>query len=214
MFKALGSKKVTFMVLLLLVNAGIGSAWYYWLLPAREQVTNELQSTQTAVEARYQEVAKMKEEYVLLQSQLRSFKELELKGFFNDQDRSNGIDQLGKLSNVAGLLKAKLKFGVGQLVSDPLADQANQVVLKSPVTVDVSALDDVDVYSFVKFIEEKFPGRVDISSFKLKRSEIFNEAMLRKIGGGDSTPLVQSQISFDWLTMAPKNVVAPTEGGN
>ncbi len=214
MLKALGTRKLTFIVGLLLVNAAIGSAYYYWILPEREKVTAELDSTRAAVEAKRQEVAKMKEEYVLLQSQLRAFKELELRGFFNDQDRSNGIDNLSKLSDYAGLLKAKLKFGAGQLVADTLADQASQVVLKSQVTVNVSALDDVDVYSFIKFIEEKFPGDVDISSFKLKRKEIFNEAMLRQIGSGSPTPLVDAELVFDWLTMAPKNVVAPAEGGN
>lgn len=214
MLKVLGTRKIVFMVLLLGVNLAIGAGYYYWLLPFREQVTRDLDATRAAVEAKYQEVAKMKEEYILLQSQLRAFKELELRGFFNDQDRSNGIEHLGKLSNYAGLLKAKLKFGRGELVADPLADAAGQVVLKSPVTIDVSAFDDVDVYSFIKFIEEKFPGKVDVTSVKLKRTEIFNEAMLRKIGGGSPTPLVEAQLNFDWLTMASKNVVAPAEGGN
>jgi hypothetical protein len=100
------------------------------------------------------------------------------------------------------------------LVADPLADQASQVVLKSPVTVNVSAMDDVDVYSFLKFVQEKFPGDIDVTSMKLKRTEIFNEAMLRKIGGGSASPLIESEIVFDWYTMAPKDVVAPTEGGN
>jgi uncharacterized protein YutD len=214
MFKNLGSKKVTFIVLLLLVTVGIGAGYYYWLMPLREQVTQELNSTRSAVEQKYQEVARMKEEYVLLQNQLRDFGDLKLRGFFNDQDRSRGIESLGKLSDYAQLLKAKLKFGSGQLVADPLADQASQVVLKSPVTVNVSAMDDVDVYSFLKFVQEKFPGDIDVTSMKLKRTEIFNEAMLRKIGGGSASPLIESEIVFDWYTMAPKDVVAPTEGGN
>ncbi len=83
----------------------------------------------------------------------------------------------------------------------------------SPVTVEVKSIDDVDVYSFLKFIEEKFPGRVDVASLSLNRMEIFDTAILRKIGSGTPTPLVEAKISFDWLTMAPKNVVAPVEEG-
>lgn len=214
MLKVLGTKRITFMVVVLLLAAAIGSAYYYWILPERELVTAELNATKAATEVRYQEVAKMKEEYVLLQSQLRSFKALELRGFFNDQDRSNGIEKIEKLSNYSGVLKTKLKFGSGQLVSDPLADLASQVVLRSPVTLNVSAVDDVDVYSLLKFIEEKFPGDIDISSFRLKRVDIFNEAMLRKIGGGKPDSLVEAEIILDWLTMASKDVVAPAEGGN
>lgn len=214
MLKTLGTKKVRYIAAVIAVTGAIAAGHYYWLQPTREQVAQELQVTRSAVNQKYAEVARMKEEYVLLQSQLRAFKELEARGFFNDQDRSAAIEKLGKLSDYAQLLKAKLKFGKGQLVSDPLADQANQAILKSPVQVDISSFDDVDVYSFIKFVEEKFPGDTDITFIKLQRMEIFNEAILRKIGKGDSTPLVQAQLNFDWLTMASKNVIAPAEGGN
>lgn len=214
MLKVLGTKRVALIVVLLAATAGVGSAYYYWLVPAREAVTHELQTTRAAVDQKYAEVAKMKEEFVLLQTQLRSFKELEMRGFFNDQDRSAAIDKLGKMSEYAKLLKAKLKFGKGQVVSDPLADLANQVVIKSPVSVEINSFDDVDIYSFVKFVEEKFPGAVDVTKLKLKRIEIFNEGMLRKIGTGDTAPLVNGELTFDWLTMAPKDKAAPTESGN
>jgi len=86
--------------------------------------------------------------------------------------------------------------------------------LKSPVTVEAKSIDDVDIYSFIKFIEEKFPGRTDISSLSLHRIEIFDTAILRKIGGGSPTPLVDATFAFDWFTMAPKNIVAPSENEN
>lgn len=214
MLKVLGTKKMTFIVMLLLVSAGIGAGWYYWLLPERELVTQQLQTTQGEVETRRQEVAKMKEEFVLLQSQLKAFKSLEGQGFFNEQDRSAAIEKLEKLSNYAGLLRAKLEFDKGELVIDPLADAAGYAVLRTPVKIITSSIDDVDVYSFVKFIEEKFPGKTDISLVKLNRSEMFNEAILRKIGSGDVFPLIGAEINFDWYTMANKNVVTPAEGGN
>lgn len=214
MFKVLGSKRVLFIGLVAGAIAIIAYGYYNYLLPEHQKSTQELQATKSAVDQKYAEVIRLKEEYVLLQSQLREYKELEARGFFNDQDRSAAIDKLDKLSKYAGLLKASLKLGSGQLINDPVADQAGQVVLKSPVTIDVKSIDDVDVYSFVKFIEEKFPGRVDIMSFKLNRIEIFNTAILRQIGGGTPTPLVDASIAFDWLTMAPKNVVAPSENSS
>jgi len=214
MLKVLGTKKIAFIVVLLALTGLGGYGYYDWLVPERERVTGELQTTKSAVSQKYADVARMKEEYVLLQSQLKAFKELEARGFFNDQDRSAAIEKLEKLSGYAKLLKANLKFGAGQPVADPLAEQAKQTILKSPVVVSVSALDDVDVYSFIKFIEEKFPGDVDITSVKLRRIEIFNEAMLRKIGGGDPSPLIEAELDFDWLTMTSKDVVTPIEGGN
>ncbi|HAJ89561.1 MAG TPA: hypothetical protein DCM27_00885 [Rhodospirillaceae bacterium] len=213
MLKVLGSKRLIFICLILAVLGIVAYAYYDFLVPAHEKSTQELETSKAAVRQKYAEVARLKEEYVLLQSQLRTYKELEARGFFNDQNRSAAVDKLDKLSKYAGLLKANLKFGSGQLVQDAGAELAGQVILKSPVTVEVKSIDDVDVYSFLKFIEEKFPGRVDVASLSLNRMEIFDTAILRKIGSGTPTPLVEAKISFDWLTMAPKNVVAPVEEG-
>jgi len=214
MFKVLGSKRVWFIFGLSVVLGMAAYAYYDWLLPAHEKSTQELQASKSAVDQKYAEVVKMKEEYVLLQSQLRSYKELEAKGFFNDQDRSSGIDKLDRLSNYAGLLKANLKIGSGQIINDPSAQLANQIILKSPVKINVNSIDDVDVYSFIKFIQEKFPGRVDVTAISMERIEIFEMNILRKIGGGDTTPLVKASIDFDWLTMSPKDVAAPSEGNS
>lgn len=212
MLKVLGSKRLIFICALLGALIVIGYAYYNFIVPAHEKSSQELATSKSAVTQKYQEVARLKEEYVLLQSQLRAYKELEARGFFNDQNRSSAGDSLDKLSKYAQLLKANLKFGSGVVVKDAGAELAGQVILKSPVDVEAKSIDDVDLYSFIKFVEEKFPGRIDITSFSLNRMEIFDTAILRKIGSGSPTPLVDAKLRFDWLTMAPKNAVASAEG--
>ena len=214
MLKILGSKRVIFLAILAALIAGVGGAYYYVLVPAHEQSTQDLQTTKAAVDQKYADVSRMKEEYVLLQSQLRAFKELEARGFFNDQDRSPAIDSLEKLSDYAGLLKANLKFGAGELIKDPKTDLAKQVVLKSPVVVSIQSVDDVDVYTFIKFIEEKFPGSIDISSLKLERKDMFKMDVLKTIGGTTPSPLVEAELHFDWFTMTPENSVVPVGNGD
>lgn len=213
MLKVLGSKRVLFLAILLASIIGVGGIYFYVLTPFHDQTKQDLDSTKAAIDQKYTDVAKMKEQYVFLQSQLRSFKELEGRGFFNDQNRSPAVDKLGRLSDYAGLLKANLKFGIGQLIKDPSATLAKQVVLKSPVTVEIKSVDDVDVYSFIKFVDEKFSGDVDVTSVKLKRNEIFNIEILKKIGTGSGTPLVDTELHFDWYTLAPENVIAPVGNG-
>lgn len=212
MLKVLGSKRLIFICFIVLALGAVAYGYYNFLIPAHEQSTQELETSKAAVSQKYAEVARLKEEYVLLRSQLKAYKELEARGFFNDQNRAGAVDNLDKLSKYAGLLKANLKFGAGALVQDAGAELAGQVILKSPVSVELKSIDDVDVYSFVKFIEEKFPGRIDLTSFDLDRMEIFDTTLLRKIGSGSPTPLVDAKLTFDWLTMAPKNVIAPVEG--
>lgn len=209
MLKTLGSKSIFFLTFLILLNVGSGAFLHYYLEPEAQNSKLRLEQMKAEVETRRQEVAGMKEEFILLQNQLRDFKELEARGFFNDQNRVAAQESFEHLRTLSGLLKAKYNIKPGQMIENPLAASTKHVVLKSAVEVEMESLDDVDVYSFVKFIQEKFPGSVDVLSIKLDRTELFNVAMLRQIGGGVPTPLVKARVAFDWRTMAPKDNVAP-----
>ncbi|MFA7275790.1 MAG: hypothetical protein WC043_03195 [Pseudobdellovibrionaceae bacterium] len=213
MLKVLGVKIVAFLAFLVISNAGIVAAWYYLLTPYEEDIGRQLQATKSEVESKRLEVAKMKEEFVLLQAQLKTFKQIEHDGFFNDQDRYYAGEKMDKLSGYAGLLNASVKFGQGEQVDDPLVSNSGSIILNSPVTVEIKSIDDVDIYSFIKFLQEKFPGKVAVKSFKLERKETLNAAMYRKIGGGDPTELVHSDLSFDWLTMPSKDKLQPAQTG-
>lgn len=209
MGRVLGKKRIIFIAVLL---GSIAALFYFYqevLVPKKMESDAKLQAVQSDVRQKYADVAQMKEEFILLQSQLKKYKELELSGFFSNQDRSRAIEDLEKLSRYAGLLKAGLKFDSGKAVSNPLAVTANQVVLMSPVEVDIEALDDVDVYSFIKFIDEEFEGRVDITFFDIGRVIEFSPELLRQIGGGEPVPVIKSHLRFNWYTMAPKDVVIP-----
>lgn len=214
MVKGLSSKIVFFILFLLALGGGGGYAVYEYLIPERERSERELADMKAAVQAKYDEVAKMKEEFVLLQSQLRDFKDLEARGFFDNQDRAEAIENFSKLSGRVGILKAKLAYESGEVVPNQQADDAKQMVVKSHGKVDLESLDDVDAYTLVKFMQEKYPGSVDVTAFKLERTETLDAAMLRKIGGGDPTPLVKGSFEFDWRTMMPRDTATPQGGGN
>ena len=205
MIKVLGTKVVVMIVLLVLVNAGAGYGLYEYLIPMREQKNSELAGLKAEVEARRLEVARLKEEFVLLQRQLRDFKELEAQGFFNNQNRVKAQESFNELRQLAGLLKTKYEISSGLLNEDPNATAANHVVLRSPVKLEIDSMDDVDVYTFVKALLEKFPGSVDITGFKLDRDENVTAPLLRQIGSGTPVKLVTSQVEFDWRTMAGKD---------
>lgn len=213
MVKGLSNKVVYFILALLAFAGGGGYLVYDYVIPEREQVERQLATTKSAVQAKYDEVARMKEEFVLLQSQLRTFKDLEARGFFNDQDRATAIENFSKLSTRVGILKAKLKFDAGAIVPNDMADLASQIVVKSRGTVDIESLDDVDVYSLVKFMQERFPGSVDITKVSLERAETLNAAMLRQIGSGKPVPMIKGDFEFDWRTMTSNNSTAPAAGG-
>ncbi|HNQ92119.1 MAG TPA: hypothetical protein PKI93_04235 [Alphaproteobacteria bacterium] len=214
MVRGLSNKVIYFILLMILLIGGGGYVVYEYLIPNRESIENELQSTRSEVSAKYNEVQKMKEEFVLLQSQLRTFKELEARGFFDNQDRAAAVDNFTKLVNRVGILLAKVNFESGEIVKNDLADQAKQVVIKSHGKVELQSLDDVDVYTLMKYMQERFPGSVDVTSLKLERTETLNAAVLRQIGSGTPLALVKGSFEFDWRTMTSRDTVAPESGGN
>jgi hypothetical protein len=209
MLEILGRKVAGFLLFLVLLTAGVGYVLYEEVIPYRERADRELTSLNGEIEARRLEVARLKEEYVLLQSQIRDFQELKARGFFNDQNRVMAQESFESLRTTAGLLKAKYSIKSGEKIEDPQSVAAGQVVLKSPVVIDIDSLDDVDAYNFIKLLEERFPGSVDITRVSLDRVESVNVAMLRKIGSGDPVVLVRSKVEFDWRTMAPKDMMSP-----
>lgn len=213
MVRGLSNKVVIFILVLLMLAGGGGYSVYEYLIPVREQSERELSVLKAQIQAKYEEVAKMKEEFVLLQSQLRDFKDLEARGFFNNQNRSEAEENFSKLSARVGILKAGLSYKPGEIVNNKQADDAKQMVIKSHGKVDIESLDDVDVYTLLKFLQERYPGSIDITKLELERQQVLNAALLRKIGGGDPVPLIKGTFEFDWRTMTSKDDANPP-GGN
>ena len=175
----------------------------------REEADRNLSSAKSKLEGKRAEIQKLKEEYALLQSNLKEFKNLEARGFFNDQGRVEAQKSFEKLRSVSGVLKAKYDIASGEIVEDTRASDAGYVVLKSPITVELDSLDDVDVYSFLKLIEEKFPGRVDVVSMYIKRKEAISPVLLRRIGTGEPVTVVTSKLEFVWRTMTSRESLNP-----
>jgi hypothetical protein len=211
MIKILGKRVVLMLVALVLVNGGIGYGLYEYLIPMRVEKERELAGIQGEIEARRNEVAKLKEEFVLLQLQLREFKQLEVQGFFNNQNRVKAQDSFDSLRQLSGLLKTRYDIKSGELVQDPMATAANYVVVHSPVTLEMDSLDDTDVYTFIKGLQEKFPGSVDLTRIQLTRTENITAPILREIGSGKPVKMVGAKVEYSWRTMANSNKLEETD---
>lgn len=205
MIKVLKRGVIIMIIVLAVAVGGGGYGLYDYLIPMREQKEAEVRAVQAEIEAKRAEVAKLKEEFILLQIQLRKFKELEANGFFNNQNRVKAQEAFKKLGDLSGLLKTRYSIDPGVLVDVKQAADANNVVLQSRVTLDLESLDDVDVFTFIKGLQEKFPGSVDMTSIDLMRTKEFSVDLLRDIGKGDPVSVVSTKIVFDWRTMANKD---------
>lgn len=212
MLQILGRNRVILLVVLAFFNAAMAFGLYQLLAPERIKSEGALSSARSQLEERRSEIQRLKEEYALLQSQIRHFKELESRGFFNDQNRVSARESFEKLRELSGVLKAKYNIKAGELTEDPRADDAGYVILESPISVELDSTDDVDVFSFLKLIQDYFPGKVDIVEMQIQRAENVNSDLLEKMSDGDPVPVVKSRLDFQWRTMASRKALAAALG--
>ena len=212
MLQVLGRNRVILLVMLVFFNAAMAFGLYEFLTPERLKAQGILTSARAQLEERRAEIQRLKEEYALLQSQIRYFKEIENRGFFNDQNRVAARESFEKLREISGVLKAKYNIKAGQLTEDARADEAGYVILQSPINVELDSTDDVDVYSFLKLIQEYFPGKVGVVSMEIERVENVNSQLLNDMSNGEPVPVVKSKIDFQWKTMASRKALAKALG--
>lgn len=201
MIQILGTKRVLFLTLLLLLNVGLVVALYVHLIPEQEKVARQLRSTKQAITTKKQEIERIKEEIAMLRENLKQYKILQDSGFFGNQNRTTAQDAFQEIREESNILKAKYYIKAAKRIENDKAKAVDHVFLSSAIDVELEALDDIDVYYFVKLLQRRFPGNVELSTFELKRSSDVTDVVLRNIGGGQPVTMVSGQLSFNWRTM-------------
>jgi hypothetical protein len=212
MIKILGAKRVIILAVLVALNAVLGGFLYYMIIPQKETTERQLRSTRAAVETRRTEVSRLQSEFEQIQEQKSQFGHLEKSGFFSNQDRLGARKTMEMIQSTSRVLAARYQIDAAQVTEDPLATETNHVLLKTPVRVSVDALDDVDFYSFMYWIENAFPGQASIKNFSMQRKIDVNEDTLRLIGSGTPTNLVGGEVSFIWTTMVTRDQISQQLG--
>lgn len=204
MIQILGAKRVITLSILLLVNLALGAGLYYILVPQKTKTQMELRVAKSAVASRRDQIQTMQTEYQQIQEQKDLFGDLEKARFFTIQDRIEARRMIESIQQESKVLSAKYSIGAAEVQENEKASAAGYVILHSPISLNIEALDDIDIYSFVYWMENSFPGQVGVVAATLERKRDIDEVTLRQIGNGVPTVLVNATIDFDWNTMVPR----------
>lgn len=204
MIQILGFRRVITLAILIAVNLALAGALYSLILPQKDKVERELRTTRSAVNARRTEVATLKNEYEQIQEQKNLFENLQNAGFFTTQDRINARKTIEQIQRESKVLAARYDIQAIQVQENPAAATADHVLLHSPMKFSLDALDDIDVYSFMYWAQNAFPGQVGIDSVTIERKLDVDEITLKQIGTGRPVVLVSATVDFSWNTMVPR----------
>lgn len=139
----------------------------------------------------------------------------------NNKDFSAGSDAMKDLLRKA---KEKYRFATNfklTLAAEKIADKPEfsglnyDVTVREPMRIDLEAISDLHVFSFVDYFTRNAPGFIKIIRLDVKRKGEMDAAALGKMNTGDAPALVEANIEFTWIGIVPKKAApAATSAGN
>ncbi len=209
-FQILGIKRIVILLVLAGINGLLGAVTYLYVMPHNDDLTRQLATITSNVTSKRKDTGKLVGEYNIIQKQKANFEDLRSAGFFSNQNRAVARQRIADIQKFTNVLSAKYEITAAKIDKNPLATDSGDVVLNSPVNIKVDALDDVDFYNFVYWVENGFPGIVSVTSVKVSRATDVNETTLRAIGSGIPVTLISAEVAFEWRTMVPAKDVTIT----
>lgn len=203
----LGIKRILILAVLIGINALVGAATYLYFMPHNDDLAGQLATLTSQVTAKRADTNRLQNEFQTIQQQKVYFGNLQAGGFFSNQNRAVARQRINDIQQFTNILSAKYDITAAQVEKSPPADDAGYVVLDSPMKIDVEAIDDIDVYNFLFWVENAFPGQVSTKSIDISRPTDVNETTLRELGSGVPVTLIKASIGFEWRTMVPASQV-------
>lgn len=211
MIKVLGIKRIMILLILIGVNAAVGSATFLYLVPEKAVQDRNLRSQQSKVSAKDGDIKQLTVEVQLLKEQQDDFKIIVDRGFFNNQSRSDARSLLERVRSQSGVITANVDGGELTNEASEGAEKAGYVLLSSTVNVKIGALQDRDVYRYINLLKSSLPGHLSIEKISIDRKLEISGEVLRLISSNQKPKLVVAEISLLWRTMIPAEEYARIE---
>lgn len=214
MIQILGVKRILVLIILLAANISLAAVVYLYLVPESDNMTRQLQETRAKIASERAETDRLRTEFQAIQEQKNRFETLQAAGFMSDQNRLVARRRIMDIQKYTKVLRAGYDISSANVVRDKAVEGIGYVILSTPVSVEIEALDDLDVYNFIYWMENAFPGHTSVQQISMARVLDVNEAVIRQIGSGVPTTLVKGTVDFLWQTIVPESSVQSLDGLN
>lgn len=204
MIDVLGFKRIMIVVFLLAVNAMLAAILYLYLVPELTAVERLVRSEKAAESEVRADIASILDEFEQLENQQDAYEALREDGFFSNQSRRDAQAVFTAAKDYSGVTEANVTVRSGLVVENEDASKADQVLLESPVSIEFKSVDDTDIYEYINYLEQAFPGYLSVEEFNITRNANISDTMLRAISTGATPPLVGGRLQLTWRTMVSR----------
>lgn len=208
MIKLIGAKRLVIIAVLAGLCAVLGASSFMLIKPQNEKVDRELRQLKSDISFKRSETNRFREEMAEIQNEKNTFQSLQSLGFLGEQSRLEARKRIEAIQSYSRILSARYNIAPGKVENTATATDADQVLLKTEIVIDLDALDDADIYKFISLMESAFIGHVSVTSLELERVLDLNEVTLRQIGSGIPAVLVKAKLVLNWQTLLSRQQAA------
>ena len=209
MIASIGYKKSLLLFVLAGAFAFLAFSTYFVFQPKAVSSKTELQKLEAQALTLQSEVDQMQQDFALFDSKKALFENISRMGFFNDQNRVLARERFDTLQKLSKIMSARYEIKPAKVFSQDLPLETRFVVMESPITITLTALDDIDIYRFIYYLNYGFPGHIMIDRLEIKREGEVSPDVLKAIGLGNPPALITATMEMQWRTMARKESIAP-----
>lgn len=204
MIGIIGLKRILAALILVGFNAVLGASSYLYLAPEITKVERELRTVRAQVADKQGQTEMIRSERGQIQERKAQFEDLKAAGFFNDQNRVDAQKRIQEIQKFTKVLAAEYTVNPAEIEKNDFVSETGHVLIDSLINMNVDALDDLDLYALVYWMENAFPGHVSVRSVEIKRNFDVNDTILREIGTGAQPAVMKGVLQFDWRSMLPE----------
>lgn len=203
MIGMIGGQRFLIILVLLVLAIGLGFANFQYLRPQADATQRDLSAAKSEESRLRTEIESMRGNMETFKRQQVLFDLIQKDGFFNLQDRVTARENLNALQSETKIVTLKYEIKSASMSLPEGIFDDKYAVLTSPLSIQIDALDDVDIYNFIGLLTYTFPGIVNVKSINIKAQTPLTTDVLRRIKSGEAPVLVTANISADWITLAP-----------
>ncbi|PIR32632.1 MAG: hypothetical protein COV36_03935 [Alphaproteobacteria bacterium CG11_big_fil_rev_8_21_14_0_20_44_7] len=184
--------------IIMLVLLALSGAGYYFMadyVEGHEKKVNQLQSEISSLNSEYRN---LKERVGSAEEALEFFSKIQLSGAAEEGDYKRDTMREVLAEAKSSLDLTNILFTMGPFVESEDLKKDNAIVISSDVKVQFSALTDVMVFQFIKFLGDKLPGEIYISEFEIDKKAGISDNVLLKLSEGELSELVSGEMAFVW----------------
>lgn len=208
----IGQKRAIILGILLVVNLVFLSAASMVFEPQKEKNQRSLRRAKSDITRFQRDLNSIFNEFDQLGGQQEVFNNLEKKQFFSPDLMSRQQLKVEELAQENGV---KVVFNLTETRAIPLKDlsRVEGTLIRGAASLEISALDDVDVYNFMTALKASMPGYIKLREFHIEREIDYSGNVLREIMQGKFPTIVRARYLYYWyFVKLPEDKTQQGEG--